>query len=489
MGMSPITRRLLASRTLVSLSQIARISLFVPGCRRTLTEVSSGSPSTDSREDESPVISVDRSDLCRVKEHSHYGASREESTLSKHIRSLIQFGGGPITVAHYMEEVLTNPQAGFYVQQDAFGAGGSFITSPDISQMFGEMVGVWSMCLWQQIGQPNHFNLVELGPGRGTLMADLLRGTAKFTDFSKALSVHLVECSPSLRKLQYKALQCSSRKEVLLPGAAHDANENFEITKISGAPVSWHLELAQVPRGVPTIIIAHEFYDTLPIHQFQKTSRGWCEKLVDLAEDPSEEFRFVLSPRPTSACNMFLAKRLKWSSMEERQKYTDIEVCPGALKLAHDIAKRVGEDGGGALIIDYGEDGIISDSLQAIKKHQFVKVLEEPGAADLSAYVDFAAVKHTVIEAAAGASAYGPISQSQFLGQLGINFRLEALLKNASEEQAEALQEGYWRLVGDGVAPWLEEDDNSKPSVTGMGNRYKALAIVDTKVGPPICFD
>ncbi|KAJ0100156.1 hypothetical protein Patl1_22116 [Pistacia atlantica] len=206
------------------------------------------------------------------------------------------FRGGPISVAEYMEEVLTNPKAGFYINRDVFGAEGEFITSPEVSQMFGEMVGVWAMCLWEQMGQPNRMNLVELGPGRGTLMVDLLRwsfffpGSAKFKSFTESLHVHLVECSPALQKLQHQNLKCM---------AEDSTGENVEkrtISTLAGTPVSWHAALEQVPSGIPTIIIAHEFCDALPVHQFQ----------------------------PTPA-TLFLVKRCKWAAAEEQEKLEHIE--------------------------------------------------------------------------------------------------------------------------------------------------------------------
>lgn len=425
------------------------------------------------------VISVDRSGLYNPPEHEH--KVREESPMVKIIKSLIKFRGGPITMAEYMGEVLTNPIAGFYMNRDVFGAGGDFITSPEVSQMFGELVGVWSMCLWDQMGQPKHVKLVELGPGRGTLMADLLRGAAKFKEFSESLSVHLVECSPALRKLQHNALCCTERD-----AQKDNSRDGDAFSAFSGAPVSWHADLEQVPQGVPTIIIAHEFYDALPVHQFQRTPRGWSEKLIDIAEDSSDGFRFVLSREPTIASKLYLTKHLKGLSPDEIAQLEHVEVCPQAVELTKNIAKRISSDGGGALIIDYGKNGIVSDSLQAIRKHKFVHILDDPGTADLSAYVDFAYVKQIVEEMAVEAAAFGPISQSQFLGSLGINFRLEALLQNATDEQAEALQAGYWKLVGEGPAPFWEGKDELAP--VGMGSRYMALSIINKKLGAPVCF-
>eukprot|EP00850_Spirogloea_muscicola_P012196 SM000078S22055 [mRNA] locus=s78:129726:131986:- [translate_table: standard] len=259
------------------------------------------------------------------------------------------------------------------------------------------------------MGSPAAVNLVELGPGRGTLMADLLRGTSKFADFASAVSLHLVEVSPTLRAAQQQALCFGGR-----PQSFHEAKEspaeqaqllgnalnngskmaaaqaasqgdaavlesNDEAdaasssrgmeSSISGIRVFWHADLVQVPSGVPTIMIAHEFFDALPL-----TERGWCERLIDIAEEDggAYPFRYVLSNGPSTATRLYLTGRLKIASLEERARAKQIEVCPGGLKLAADIAKRVGQDGGGALIIDYGEDNIIADSLQACPSHPFL---------------------------------------------------------------------------------------------------------------------
>ncbi|XP_004507529.1 uncharacterized protein [Cicer arietinum] len=425
----------------------------------------------------SSTISIDRSSLCNPPDHSHNPTS--DSELVKHLKGIIKFRGGPISLGEYMSEVLTNPKVGYYINRDVFGAEGDFITSPEVSQMFGEMVGVWVMCLWEQMGQPKRVNLIELGPGRGTLMADLLRGASKFKNFTESLHIHLVECSPALQKLQHKNLKCVDEE---------NADENADKRTFSSlvgtrTPVSWHAALEQVPSGLPTIIIAHEFFDALPVHQFQKASRGWCEKMVDVAEDSS--LHFVLSPHPTPA-TLYLLKRVKWAATEEIAKLNQIEICPKAMDLTQTIVERISSDGGGALIIDYGLDEVVSDSLQAIRKHKFVHLLDDPGSADLSAYVDFASIRHSAEEASGEVSVHGPITQSQFLGALGINFRAESLLQNCTEEQAESLRTGYWRLVGDGEAPFSEGGDDSAP--IGTGTRYKAMAIVNKNQGVPVPF-
>ncbi|XP_019454282.1 PREDICTED: protein arginine methyltransferase NDUFAF7 homolog, mitochondrial [Lupinus angustifolius] len=444
------------------------------------TSSSSTSPFVANNSDsETPIssISIDRSSLYNPPGHSHQPHS--DSELSKHLKGIIKFRGGPISVGEYMSQVLTNPKSGYYINRDVFGAQGDFITSPEVSQMFGEMVGVWVMCLWEQMGQPQRLNLVELGPGRGTLMADLLRGVSKFKNVVESLNIHLVECSPALQKIQHQKLKCVDEEN-----AAQDTDKRtLSFLVGSQIPVSWHATMEQVPSGLPTIIIGHEFFDALPVHQFQKVSRGWCEKMVDVAEDSS--FRFVLSPQPTPA-TLYLLKRCKWAAPEEIAELNQIEVCPQAMELTETIANRISSDGGGALIIDYGFNEVISDSLQAIRKHKFVDLLDDPGSADLSAYVDFPSIRHSAEEASGEVSVHGPITQSQFLGSLGINYRIEALLQNCTEEQAESLRTGYWRLVGDGEAPFWEGPDECVP--IGMGTRYKVMAIVNKKQGVPIPF-
>ncbi|KAL3518944.1 hypothetical protein ACH5RR_021533 [Cinchona calisaya] len=423
----------------------------------------------------STKISIDRSGLHNPSEHFHGPTS--DSELVKHLKGIIKFRGGPITVAEYMEEVLTNPKAGFYINRDVFGAQGDFVTSPEVSQIFGEMIGVWVMCVWEQMGRPNKVNLVELGPGRGTLLADLLRGVSKFKNFTESVRIHMVECSPALRKVQYQSLKCEGED-------GGDENEGKQVVStMTCSPVSWHATMEEVPAGLPTIIIAHEFYDALPVHQFQRASNGWCEKMIDV--DENSLFRFVLSPRPTPA-TLYLVKRSKWTETEETAKLSHIEICPKAMDLTQTIVKRIGSDGGAALIIDYGLNGIVSDSLQAIRKHKFVNILDNPGSADLSAYVDFAAVRHLAEEVSENVTVHGPITQSQFLGALGINFRVEALLENCTDEQADSLRTGYWRLVGEGEAPFWEGPDEHTP--IGMGTRYLAMAIVNKEIGVPVPF-
>ncbi|CAN7060081.1 unnamed protein product [Brassica oleracea var. botrytis] len=299
------------------------------------------------------------------------------------------------------------------------------------------------------------------------------------------------KCSPALQKLQHQDLKCTDES----------SSEKKAISSLAGTPVHWHATLEEAPSGgmhvLPTIIIAHEFYDALPVHQFQvcvicnivfsfkfsmcilngltlqKSPRGWCEKMVDVEED--SQFRFVLSPQPIPAA-LYL----------EKEKLEHVEISPKSMDLTQEIAKRIGSDGGGALIIDYGKDGIILDSLQAIREHKFVNILDNPGSADLSAYVDFPSIKHSAEEASENVTVRGHMTQSRFLGSLGINFRVDALLQSCDDEQAESLRSGYWRLVGDGEAPLWEGPDEQTP--IGMGERYLTMAIVSRNQGTPAPF-
>eukprot|EP00232_Nephroselmis_pyriformis_P013757 CAMPEP_0182897460 /NCGR_PEP_ID=MMETSP0034_2-20130328/26905_1 /TAXON_ID=156128 /ORGANISM="Nephroselmis pyriformis, Strain CCMP717" /LENGTH=211 /DNA_ID=CAMNT_0025031381 /DNA_START=1 /DNA_END=633 /DNA_ORIENTATION=+ len=179
------------------------------------TASTAGGESGGGGQSDGPTLQIDRSGLYKPREHTDtFNSNKQpESEMVKHLKSIIEFRGGPVTVAEYMHEVLTNPNCGFYMHRDVFGQEGDFTTSPEISQMFGEMVGIWCMVTWQQMGSPPAINLVELGPGRGTLMADLLRGTSKFKEFASAVSVHMVEVSPQNRQAQFDNLRCEAPVE------------------------------------------------------------------------------------------------------------------------------------------------------------------------------------------------------------------------------------------------------------------------------------
>lgn len=306
-----------------------------------------------------------------------------EERLKRRIRAF-----GPITLADYMIAALTDPEEGYYRRRDPLGAAGDFVTAPEVSQMFGELIGAWAAISWQQMGRPDPVRLVELGPGRGTLMADALRATARVDGFHQALRLHLVEIGERLMEHQRAALG------------------KFN-------PV-WHPELAEVPDG-PAIIIANEFLDTLPIRQLVRSGNGWEERMVGLHGD---ELAYVFAPTALAA--------LVPPSLEDSLPGTTVEVSPARIAVADMLARRLAAQGGVALLIDYGPpESRAGGTFQAIRAHKTWSPLAEPGTADITSHVDFG----ELIRAArlAGAATYGPIGQGAFLERLGIRPRAERL--------------------------------------------------------------
>ena len=340
---------------------------------------------------------------------------------------------GPLTVADYMAEVAAHPGRGVY-SGDPLGATGHFITAPEISQMFGELIGLWAATVWKAMGEPDPVSLVELGPGRGTLMVDALRAAQAAPEFRSALRPFLVEISPVLKERQRHALG----------GAAPDVE------------AVWLDDLSRVPDG-PRLFIANEFFDALPIRQFQKFASGWSERLVDV--DPrAGGFRFIQA-RPGLAAAAWIGS--------EAPVGTWVEISPAAVTLAHAISTGIKDFGGAALIIDYGAvEARSGSSLGVVRAHAAHDVLADPGSADLSAHVDFAALRRAATEA--GATVHGPVSQGQFLRQLGIESRAEVLAaRNASA--APEIRSALRRLV----------------DPTEMGTLFKALAITRDPSLPP----
>jgi NADH dehydrogenase [ubiquinone] 1 alpha subcomplex assembly factor 7 len=340
---------------------------------------------------------------------------------------------GPITIAEYMAQALGHPEHGYYSRRDPFGRQGDFITAPEISQIFGELVGLWCADTWERMGRPQPVHLVELGPGRGTLMSDALRAARVLPAFRHALRLHLVETSPFLRARQAAAL-----------GEAE--------------PV-WHATIDTLPDG-PAMVVANEFFDALPVHQFQKTARGWRERLVTF-DEASGNFAVRLAGRRTEA-SALLPKRLA-----DAPPGAVFEVSPSALAIARALGQRLAAAGGAALIIDYGYVlGGRGDTLQAVRGHRRHDVFADPGEADLTAHVDFAALGDAA--SAGGARFNGPVTQGSFLRALGIATRLERLLRGATPTQAVALKTGCRRLIEPGE----------------MGTLFKVLALADPKLPP-----
>ena len=321
---------------------------------------------------------------------------------------------GPINIADYMSECLCHPRYGYYMTRDPFGVNGDFTTSPEISQTFGEMIGLWVAVCWQQLGMPAPFHLIELGPGRGTLMSDILRATRAIKGFHDALHIHLVELSPVLKDKQKNSLSTWA------------------------GPLSWHSQISDVPQG-PFIVIANEFFDALPIRQFEKTEEGWAERFIDINKDATE-LRFVL--KKDEAARAYMPQRLKNTTA----KHGDIfEFSAVSHAIAYTLAQRLQQDKGYVLALDYGhiESGF-GDTLQALRNHQFDDVLAHPADADLTAHVDFEMLHNSFKEG--GACVYQVTTQSNFLENLGITQRFQQLFAKADNKQQTELLSAHRRL-------------------------------------------
>ena len=315
---------------------------------------------------------------------------------------------GPLPVADFMALALGHPTRGYYQGRDPLGAAGDFTTAPEISQMFGEIVGLWLAEAWARCGRPAPARLVELGPGRGTLMADLLRVTARVEGFRRSLAVHLVEASPRLRELQ--------------------------ADRLGGADATWHERFQEVPAG-PLFLVANEFFDALPVHQLVRTGQGWVERRVALAGDG--RLAFVQDDRPSPLGR----------SLRDAAPGTVAEVSPARAELAGQIGERIAAAGGVALLIDYGAFAAhpTGDTLQAVRGHGRADPLAAPGAADLSTQVDFKALAEAARDG--GAAVFGPVPQGTFLRAFGIEARALQLLERARPEQRRELRAGLFRLT------------------------------------------
>ena len=336
---------------------------------------------------------------------------------------------GPIPVADFMAEALGHPRLGYYRRAAPLGAAGDFVTAPEISQMFGELLGAWLAERWLAIGSPAVVRLVELGPGRGCLMADALRATRGVPGFHAALDLHLVEINATLRAAQQATLA------IVRP--------------------TWHERFDDVPNG-PLLLIANEFFDALPVRQFEKTARGWAERMVGLASD-GETLAFALAPgvSPFSA------------HLPDAAAGAQAEICEAGQSLAAAIGARLRRDGGWALIIDYGYDHGHGASLQAVRGHRGAGILDHPGETALSAHVDFAA-----LAAATGARIFGPVGQGDFLQRLGIAHRAQTLKAHATTEQRLAVDAALQRLI----------------AADQMGTLFRVLAVGDDRSAAPTGF-
>jgi NADH dehydrogenase [ubiquinone] 1 alpha subcomplex assembly factor 7 len=336
---------------------------------------------------------------------------------------------GPITVAQYMTACLHDPRDGYYATRPALGEAGDFITAPLVSQMFGELLGLWATEVWVRLGRPDRVLLVEAGPGDGTLMSDALRAARHAPGFLDAVKLVLVDTSPPLIEAQR--------------------------ARLAGGPAepAWAASLAELPDGAPVILLANELLDCLPARQFVRTAKGWAERVVGLA--PDGELAFGLTPSPAGV------------ALPESEIGDLIEVSPAQEAFGAELGALIARQGGAALLIDYGraEPGP-GDTLQALKRHQKVGPLDSPGEADLTVHADFPAVAAAARRAGAQTSAI--LTQAELLARLGIQHRAEAL-QRARPDRAEILQRQLARLT----AP------------DQMGDLFKALAVHGHGLVPP----
>jgi NADH dehydrogenase [ubiquinone] 1 alpha subcomplex assembly factor 7 len=360
------------------------------------------------------------------------------SPFEKEIRALIE-AEGPLPVSRYMALCLSDPRHGYYTTHDPLGAAGDFTTAPEISQMFGELIGVWCAEVWRAMKEPQRIQLVELGPGRGTLMKDLLRTGKIIPEFLKALKVCLVETSPVLAERQKGTL----------------ANAHGKI--------AWHKEVSELSDD-PLIVIANEFVDALPIDQFVKTKDGWCERRVGIVDG---KLCFGLNPGSVAGIDDSLPARLRKAELGSMLERRD-------LAPVRDIARRIAQSGGAALIIDYGQRRTnLSDTLQAVRAHEFADPLEFPGDTDLTSLVDFEALSAAAKKE--GTRVHGPIAQGIFLRRLGIEPRAERLKTKADTKTRADIDAALSRLIGG--------------SPRHMGELFKALTFTHLTLPAPPGFD
>lgn len=340
---------------------------------------------------------------------------------------------GPLPVATVMGEALGHPLHGYYRVQQPFGAEGDFITAPEISQMFGELIGLWLGVAWQAMGAPANAVLVELGPGRGTLMADARRALARVPGFPLGNPVHLVETSQRLRAIQKAAI---------------------------AGPVSHHDDIDGLPGDVPLLLVANEFFDALPIRQVVWNGRTWHERVVGL--DDAGKLAFGLTPDPW---------RAPLPVHDTPQTGAVLELCPAGAEIAAGLGHRLASQSGVALIIDYGAAHRgFADTLQAVSRHRFTDILPTLGEADLTAHVNFAHLADAASQA--GAVPHGPITQGDFLNLLGIEARARRLAQ-AGPEQADRVASALQRLT----------------HPQEMGSLFKVLALTGPSAPVPPAFE
>lgn len=352
-------------------------------------------------------------------------------SLAPLIRRMIA-ADGPLPLDKYMSLCLGHPEHGYYMKGEPVGARGAFTTAPEVSQMFGELIGAWCHAMWSGTGAPSKFYWVELGPGRGTLFADMLRIAQLDPAFQNAAHAVLVETSPKLQQAQRSRLADSR------------------------IPIRWVESVDELSADAPVIVVANEFFDALPVRQAIKGARGWHERVIGEIDGA-----LALGAAPA-----LLNEALIQEPLRDAPQGSVVEFAPARDAATTALARRISTQGGAALIVDYGYEGPKpGETFQAMRAHAFANPLDNPGDADLTAYVDFAALKR----AATGLPVFGPIGQGEFLSRLGLHERAARLKAKAQPAQAAEIEAAAHRLT----------------HPDAMGDLFKALAICQENAGPP----
>ncbi|GMF27317.1 unnamed protein product [Phytophthora lilii] len=352
-----------------------------------------------------------------------------ENSLVHVLRSMIEVKG-PLTVAEFMTRALSHPDHGYYMKKDVFGSQGDFTTAPEISQMFGELIAVWCVATWQQMGMPAHIKIVEMGPGRGSLMSDFLRAAKSFPPFYNAIEIHMVDISPDID--------------------FEDGGDHFRFVLSPGPTPATRVFIGREKLFDPSTALSHVAETHISGVEDLKKMQDSVVQRLDVADVAGTPVRTA-----------------------QAQVGDKIEISPVSIALVQDMAKRISQSGGGALIVDYGYDHPSEISLRGIKNHKFVSVLREPGDVDLSIDVDFATLRRFAT-AEPKVKSSGPVGQGTFLKNMGIEHRLAMLLQNTeSEKVQEDLFSSYERLV--------------EPEQ--MGTIFKAMALTHEDIGQPVGFE
>ncbi|XP_063679344.1 protein arginine methyltransferase NDUFAF7, mitochondrial-like [Bolinopsis microptera] len=377
---------------------------------------------------------------------------------------------GPLHVAELMHDVIMDPKHGYYPQAASIGHKGDFITAPELTPVFGEIIGAWSLLYWQQAKLPPKIHFTELGPGRGTLMRDIIDtvGIIGPAFFGKApkLSASLVELSEKFIAEQEEML-CGNVRNTITPQHIFDNHNYLSRTGLHKAKFKWYSMLDHAPDDKPSLYIMNEFLDALPVNQFQKTEeKGWVEIMVDVEPDMDKLFYTTYKT----------GKSIKIDQDKEFALLpvgSQIEHSPASDMLVTSLAERIAKSGGAALIIDYGEDQLSTElTFRAFKNHQQVNPLEDLGLCDLTADVNFKDLKKSIADVK-GVKAHGPITQSSFLTLMGVGERFKQLYSQVPEDKQDSVIHAH----------------NFLCSPDEMGDRFKVLCITRESDPVPFCFE